>query len=95
MRRFLVVVIGSLLLCSVAGAQSTQTGDINGTVTLEDGSALPGVVIQAVGDVLPKPRSTVTDADGTYRFAAMPPGNYKVTFTMPGLPPNSATSRFA
>ena len=38
-----------------------------------------------MGDVLPKPRSTVTDADGTYRFAAMPPGNYKLTFTMPGF----------
>ena len=85
MRRFFVIVIGSLLLCSVAGAQSTQTGDINGTVTLEDGSPLPGVIIQAVGDVLPRPRSTVSDADGTYRFAAMPPGNYKVTFTMPGF----------
>ncbi len=85
MRRIFAIVIGSLLLCSVAGAQSTQTGDINGTVTLEDGSALPGVIVNAVGDVLPKPRSTVTDAQGTYRFAAMPPGNYKVTFTMPGF----------
>ena len=41
MRRFFVIVIGSLLLCSVAYAQQSQTGDINGTVTLEDGSPCP------------------------------------------------------
>ncbi len=85
MRKYLVIVIGSLLLCSVAYAQQSQTGDINGKVTLEDGSALPGVIVNAVGDVLPKPRSTVTDSAGSYRFAAMPPGNYKLTFTMPGF----------
>ncbi|MDX2438237.1 MAG: carboxypeptidase-like regulatory domain-containing protein [Acidobacteriota bacterium] len=85
MRKLFVIVIGSLLLCSVAGAQQTQTGSINGTVTLEDGSALPGVIVSATGDVLPKARSTVTDAKGEYRFAVLPPGNYKVTFSMSGF----------
>ncbi len=85
MRKVFVIVIGSLLLCSVAGAQQTQTGTINGTVTLDDGSALPGVIVSASADVLPKARSTVTDAKGEYRFAVMPPGNYKVTYSMPGF----------
>ena len=30
-------------------------------------------------------RATVTDAAGFYRFTAMPPGDYEVTFTMPGF----------
>jgi hypothetical protein len=85
MRRIFVIIIGGLLLCSVAGAQQLQTGGIAGTVTLEDGSPLPGVAVSAVADVMPKARSTVTDADGEYRFVAMPPGDYELTFTMSGF----------
>ena len=85
MRRFFVIFIGSLLLCSVAGAQQTQTGSIEGTVTLESGEAWPGVTVAATSNVLPKARSTVTDANGEYRFPAMPPGAYKLTFTMIGF----------
>ncbi len=82
MRRVCVIIIGGLLLCSVASAQQLQTGGIEGTVTLEDGSPLPGVAVSAVADVMPKARATVTDADGVYRFVAMPPGDYELTFTM-------------
>ena len=85
MRRSVVIIIGVLLLCSVASAQQLQTGGIAGTVTLEDGSLLPGVAVSAVADVMPKARSTVTDANGEYRFVAMPPGDYEVTFTMSGF----------
>lgn len=73
------------MLCSVANAQQLQTGGIEGTVTLDDGSPLPGVAVSAVADVMPKARATVTDADGQYRFAAMPPGDYELTFRMEGF----------
>jgi hypothetical protein len=85
MRRVFSVIIGGLLLCSVAGAQQLQTGGIEGTVTLSDGTPLPGVAVSAVADVMPKARATVTDASGQYRFAAMPPGDYEVTFMMRGF----------
>ena len=85
MRRVFVIVIGSLLLCSAAGAQQLQTGSISGIVTDENGAALPGVIVQATADVLPTGRSSVTAANGGYRFPAMPPGAYEVTFTMPGF----------
>jgi len=85
MRKTFVIIVGFFLLCSVAGAQQTQTGSISGTVTLEGGEALPGVIVTAAADVLPKGRSTVTDAAGSYRFSAMPPGAYELNFTMPGF----------
>jgi hypothetical protein len=85
MRKVLTIIIGSLLVCSVVGAQQLQTGSIEGTVTLDDGTALPGVSVTAVADVMPKPRATVTDSDGFYRFVAMPPGDYTVTFTLQGF----------
>jgi hypothetical protein len=85
MRRILTIVIGGLLLCSVAAAQQTQTGSISGTVTLGDGSPMPGVMITAAADVLPKPRSTVTGANGDYRLPALPPGDYEVTYSLQGF----------
>ena len=85
MRKSLIIGAGILLLCSAAGAQQLQTGGIEGTVTLENGEPLPGVTVSAVADVMPKARATVTDASGLYRFVAMPPGAYELTFTMPGF----------
>jgi len=85
MRRTSAIIMGIFLLCSVASAQQLQTGGIEGTVTLEDGSPLPGVAVSAVADVMPKARATVTDANGMYRFIAMPPGDYELTFTIPGF----------
>ncbi len=83
MRKQFAIIVGIFLLCSVASAQ--QTGSISGTVTLEGDVALPGVIVTATADVLPKMQSTVTDAAGNYRFAALPPGAYEVTFSMPGF----------
>ena len=85
MRRTLIIGAGILLLCSVAGAQQLQTGGIEGTVTLENGEPMPGVTVSAVADVMPKARATVTDANGFYRFVAMPPGDYEVTYTLAGF----------
>jgi hypothetical protein len=85
MRRTSILIFGALLLCSIASAQQLQTGSIEGTVTLEDGSPLPGVSVTAVSEAMPKARATVTGADGLYRFVAMPPGDYEVTFTLAGF----------
>ena len=85
MRRLSAVFIGSFLLCSVASTQQTQTGSIEGTVTLGGGEPLSGVAVQATADVLPKARFTTTSAAGDYRFAALPPGAYELTFTMHGV----------
>ncbi len=85
MRRSLIIGAGILLLCSAAGAQQLQTGGIEGTVTLENGEPLPGVAVSAVANVMPKARATVTDANGLYRFVAMPPGDYELTFTLSGF----------
>ena len=53
MRRIFVMIIGGLLLCSMASAQQLQTGSIEGTVTLSTGEALPGVAVSATADVMP------------------------------------------
>lgn len=83
MRRFLVFLAGTMLLALPAMAQ--QTGTIEGRVSLEDGAALPGALVEADSDVLPRPRSTVTNAAGDYRLPGLPPGQYVLTYTMDGM----------
>ncbi len=69
--------------CGVAFGQ--QTGTISGEVTTADGDAIPGVVVEARGDVLPRARTALTKANGDYRFPQLPPGNYQLTFSLDGM----------
>lgn len=72
------------LLCAVP-IFAQQTGSVHGRVTATDGSALPGVTVEARSNVLPQPRVTTTDASGDYRLPALQPGNYTLTFSLSGM----------
>ncbi len=82
-RAFLFVVAAVCLGAAPAAAQ--QTGGIVGKVVDTGGAVLPGVTVEARGDVLPGPRTTVTDGNGEYRLPALPPGAYKVKFELSGM----------
>jgi Carboxypeptidase regulatory-like domain len=62
-----------------------QTGALHGTVTAVDGSALPGVTVEAKSNVLPQPRLTLTESNGEYRLPQLVPGSYTLTFTLAGM----------
>jgi hypothetical protein len=83
MRKCLILLLGIAVLSAPAFAQ--QTGSISGTVSLQDGAGIPGVLITATADVLPQARTAATGGDGTYRLPLLPPGNYELTFTMDGM----------
>lgn len=73
----------SLVLCAIP-VFAQQTGAISGKVTATDGSALPGVTVEARSDVLPGPRVTVTGGNGEYQLPALQPGSYTLKFDLPG-----------
>ncbi len=83
MRKCLVLLIGLAVLCAPAFAQ--QTGSVSGSVALQDGVEIPGVLITATADILPQARTTVSNAAGDYRLPQLPPGRYQLTFTMDGM----------
>jgi Carboxypeptidase regulatory-like domain/TonB dependent receptor-like, beta-barrel len=66
-------------------AQGTQTGIISGSVTSNDGASLPGVAVAATSAALQGERTTVSDVTGTYTLRGLPPGTYKVSFTLAGF----------
>src|SRR5438105_578842 len=82
LRRFVLTLV-LVLIATAAFAQ--QTGSISGRVTATDGSALPGVTVEARSNVLPTPRVTTTDTNGDYRLPALIPGDYTVTFSLAGM----------
>ena len=79
-----------VLLCLLAFAgpayAQEQTGSIQGIVKDASGSVLPGVTVEAnngQGGVT----TAVTNAQGTYRFPALPPGTYEITANLQGFAP--------
>lgn len=76
---------GLTLLLVAMSAFAQQTGSISGRVTASDGSALPGVTVEARSNVLPQPRVTTTTATGYYELPALQPGAYTVTYTLSGM----------
>ena len=59
---------------------------ITGTVADGTGAALPGATVEARSPALiERVRTVFTDGAGNYRFVALPPGVYSVTFTLQGF----------
>jgi hypothetical protein len=82
-RSMLAIAIGaSLTIGSVASVSALQGGAIKGKVTAQANSnALEGILVTATSNVMPKPRTSITKADGSYSLPLLIPGTYKLTFT--------------
>jgi hypothetical protein len=92
MRRGFQVLIALLAVCWLStgaafaqGGGASTTGSINGRVADSSGGVLPGVTVSVNSPSMMGVQSAVTDASGNYRFPALPPGTYTVTFELPGF----------
>jgi hypothetical protein len=85
---FFLSLVLSLALNSLLFAQ-TQTGNIVGHVTDENGVALPGVSVTLTSEALISGTlATVTSDSGNYRFIALPPGMYDIKFSLQAFKPS-------
>jgi hypothetical protein len=85
---FLLLLLMSLPLF----AQSTQTGNLSGTITDDEGNPLPGVVLILSGDRLFADKQTVSNEKGSWAFRHIPSGVYSVKATMSGFASLSHTN---
>ncbi len=92
MKRRLYLVVAALAVCLLAsthafaqGGGASTTGSINGKVADSSGGVLPGVTVSATSPSSMGIQSSVSDSGGYYRFPALPPGSYTVTFELPGF----------
>jgi hypothetical protein len=67
------------------GGGASSTGTIQGRVADAQGALLPGVTVTATGPALIQPQTTVTSETGNYRFPAVPPGTYELSFELAGF----------
>ncbi len=62
-----------------------QMGVIEGIVTDDEYSALPGVTVEATSPGLKGKSPTKTDEEGRFQLLNLPLGAYEVTFSLPGF----------
>ena len=68
-------------------AFAATTGNIFGIVTDNTGAVLPGVTVTITGANLQGARTAVTDESGEYHLNLIPPGNYRLEYSLSGLTP--------
>jgi hypothetical protein len=73
-------------ILSNAALASGAASELRGVARDTSGAVLPGVTVDASSPSLPdKVRSGVTDAQGQFRIAGLPPGLYRVEFNLRGF----------
>ena len=77
----------ALAFISPPAMAQTTTGVISGTITDAQGGVLPGVTVTARNTDTGLVRTVVTEADGRFRFAALPPGPYELKADLSGFGP--------
>ncbi len=81
-----LAVILMLMTCVVPRlALAQNTGVIEGTITDEQGGAMPGVLVTLKNAETGVERTMTTDATGLYRFPALQAGTYTVTAALQGF----------
>ena len=91
MRRWttgLLALLVTLSFGSTAFAQgggASSTGTIQGRIADAQGAVLPGVTVTATSPAMLGAQTTVSSETGNYRFPAVPPGTYELTFELAGF----------
>lgn len=63
----------------------TSTASLSGKITDATGATLPGVTVTVTSAATNQQRTVVTNEDGMYRFAGLPPGSYSLTTDLEGF----------
>jgi outer membrane receptor protein involved in Fe transport len=85
-KKWLIILSFIALATTLADAQITQTGSINGTVLDSEKQPMPGVTVSITSPALILSKmEMVTTERGHFRFPALPPGFYTATFTLQGF----------
>jgi hypothetical protein len=91
MKKLCVVVIITLMACSIGGRASAQdtTGTLSGRIVDAQGLALPGVTITATGAQGSK--TAISTGEGRFSVPFLTPGNYRVHAELQGFTPVDRT----
>src|SRR5215469_14685562 len=80
---FLIALLTILVPASVA--QTADTAALTGTVTDPTGAVVSSATVTLTNSETNQSRTANTGTDGTYKFALIPPGRYRVRFNAAGF----------
>ena len=83
MRKTLLALL--FVTIAVPALAQQQYGRLEGAARDAQGLALPGVSVTLSGEAIIGGRNATTDVDGSYRFQALPPGDYNIQFELSGF----------
>ncbi len=87
----LVIFTGLFAIAPTLTAQSTTSGKVQGTVTDQSGAVVPQAELQLVNVGTNATQTVTSDASGSYIFASVTPGTYRLTVRMTGFRTASVT----
>ena len=82
---WLIVVLAMATSAFAQGGGASSTGTIQGRLTDAQGAVLPGVTVTATSPSMPGVQTAVSSETGNYRFPAIPPGTYALTYELSGF----------
>lgn len=88
MKTLALALVAGLFLPAASFAQgggASSTGTIQGRVTDTSGATMPGVTVTATSSSMMGAQTQVTNENGSFRFPAVPPGSYELTFELAGF----------
>lgn len=87
-RALLITALAALLLLPVAAlrvAAKNASGDISGTIHDPSGAVVPDASVTLISRDQKVKIAGSSGADGTFKFAAIPPGGYRLEIASPGF----------
>jgi hypothetical protein len=84
-KRLLIAIFAVTILITTAGAQSGNSGSINGSVVDPTGAVVPKATVEIRNPVSGLDRSTTTDSAGKFAFTNVPFNPYHLTVTAEGF----------
>ncbi len=83
-RWFMTAMLFAFIVPATTFAQ-VESGAITGTIRDTSGSAIPGATVRVVSERTRRAIETVSDQQGAYRVASLPPGTYRLETTLDGF----------
>src|SRR5215212_9731948 len=81
----LVALLACVFAFTAAARAQTINGNVVGTVTDEQGAAVPGATVTATNVATGAVRNATTNEEGLYRIAGLPVGTYSVRIEKSGF----------
>src|SRR5215469_9469868 len=79
-----------LLLVPVAGWTQVEKSALTGTVTDQQGNRIAQCMVRGTERATGFQRETVTNSQGIYELAGLPPGSYRIVFSKDGFASRAA-----